>query len=86
MIPLVATIRLRHGDGTGFRLWIPLFLVWALVLPVGLVLFPVVLLVCFCVRVSVIGLYVTGWRVLNSMRNLLVDVESQDVSIRLRIV
>ena len=33
MIPFVAIVSLRNQDSRTFRLWIPLFLIWLLLLP-----------------------------------------------------
>ena len=37
MIPFVAVVSLRNQDSRTFRLWIPLFLVWLLLLPFRIV-------------------------------------------------
>jgi hypothetical protein len=90
MIPFVAMIRMRHSDAAGqgrcWRLWIPLFLVWLLLLPVVLVLFPVVLVVGLCVGINAFWLYGTVWAILSSMRHTLIEVENDEVQLRLRIV
>ena len=44
MIPLVAVVSIPDRRSHTFRLWIPLFLVWLLVLPFGLLLLPVVII------------------------------------------
>jgi len=52
MIPLAAVLRLRHEDSPGFRLWTPLFLVWLLLVPLGIVLSPLIFVVCLVCRVN----------------------------------
>ena len=46
MIPLFAVIGFRTSRQRTFRLWLPLFLVWLLLLPVVLALFPFFLVGC----------------------------------------
>ena len=40
MIPFVAVISLRNQESRTFRLWIPLFLMWLLLVPLGVLLSP----------------------------------------------
>lgn len=85
MIPMMATVRIRQARGRSWRLWIPLFLVWLMLLPLVLVVFPVVFVLGVMVRVSAFRLYGTAWRILSSLGNTLVEVESEGALFRLRI-
>ena len=38
MIPFVAVVSLRNQESHTFRLWIPLFLMWLLLVPLGVLL------------------------------------------------
>jgi len=40
MIPFVAVISLRNQESRTFRLWIPLMVLWGLLLPLGALLSP----------------------------------------------
>ena len=40
MIPFVAVVSLRNRESHTFRLWIPLFLMWLLLVPLGILLSP----------------------------------------------
>ena len=51
MIPFVARISVRHGS-RDFRLWIPLAIVWLLLLPTTLLLVPLGLIACLIARVD----------------------------------
>jgi hypothetical protein len=86
MIPTSLTVHTRFGHGRSFRVWIPLFLVWVLLLPLVLVLFPVVLLVCIFVRVNAVRLYLTAWQILKSMKDMLVEVENDEMAFQVRIL
>jgi len=85
MIPLGVTVRLRRTGRRGFAVWIPLFLLWLLLLPVALVLFPVVYLACLFVRVNAVQLYMTAWRILASLRHTLIEVEDAEHAVRIHI-
>jgi len=52
MIPFVAVVSLRNQESRTFRLWIPLFLIWLIVLPVAILLSPFIFLACLICRVN----------------------------------
>ena len=86
MIPFSLIVGMRFRRGRRFHLWFPLFLVWLLLLPLVLVLFPVVFLVGLFVQVSAVRLYVTVWQILRSMRDTLVEVDNDELAFRLSIL
>jgi hypothetical protein len=45
MLPLTISLRIKNPEGRGFRLWLPLFLIWPLVLILVLAFTPLVLLI-----------------------------------------
>jgi uncharacterized membrane protein len=49
MIPFVAVVSLRNQESRTFRLWIPLFLVWLLLLPLAILLSPFIFITCLAV-------------------------------------
>jgi uncharacterized membrane protein len=49
MIPFVAVVSLRNQQSRTFRLWIPLFLVWLLLLPLAILLSPFIFITCLAV-------------------------------------
>ncbi|HTV06705.1 MAG TPA: hypothetical protein VME86_15155 [Acidobacteriaceae bacterium] len=97
MIPWSASIRVHwttpHPAGLHataprthrIRLWIPLFLVWLLLLPLVLVLFPFVALAGIFVRVNALRLYSAVWSILNSLRHTLVEVHSPAANVRVHL-
>jgi hypothetical protein len=80
MIPWSAFIYVewwtRSHRNHRFSLWIPLFVAWLLLLPLVLILFPVVALVCLFVRVNALRLYGAAWSVLAALRQTRVEVRS----------
>lgn len=86
MIPFLMTLRLRRRQGRTWRLWIPLFLVWILLLPIVLLVFPVMLVMGLCVGVNAFRVCVWTVQVVCSLRNLVVDVEDEELSFGLRFV
>lgn len=80
MIPWGASVRVHWNRGTPrehrLGLWIPLFLVWLILLPLVLVLFPVVAIVGIFVGLDAVGLYGTAWRIITSLRRTWVEVKT----------
>jgi hypothetical protein len=89
MIPWGASIRVqwgnRGGRRRGFWIWVPLFLVWLVLLPLVLVLFPVVALVCVFVHLNALRLYRTAWGIVSSLRKTLVEVDTPEVRVWVRV-
>jgi len=52
MIPLTATVVVSNSRVSHMRLWIPLFLVWLLLIPLAIVLSPVFLIACLVGEVN----------------------------------
>ena len=63
MIPLFAVIGFRTSRQRTFRLWLPLFLVWLLLLPLVLVLFPFFLVGCLILDMNAFSAIAAGWNV-----------------------
>lgn len=92
MIPFTASIHIRWWSHSPagrqshrLRLWIPLFLVWILLLPLLLVSLPVIALVCLVVRVNALRLYTVVWGILSALRHTLVEVNSPVAEVRVRL-
>ncbi len=82
MPPTIITVHIRAGDRRGFKLWLPVFLVWPFALVLLLVLLPLLLIVD-CVlaltrsRVSTLRTVLDVGGVVSALRGLYVDVESR---------
>ena len=66
-----------------FRLWIPLLLIWVLLLPFVLLLAPLVFAACLVERVDPIRGVWIYWELFSSLRGLRVEVEDPGARIRI---
>jgi hypothetical protein len=86
MIPLFAVIGFRTSRQRTFRLWLPLFLVWLLLLPLVLVLFPFFLVGCLILDMNAFSAIAVGWNVIAGLRGTHVEINDPKNYILLRIV
>jgi hypothetical protein len=66
-----------------FHLWIPLLLIWVLLLPFVLLLTPLVFVACLVERVDPIRGVSVYWQLFSSLRGLRVEVEDPGARIRI---
>jgi hypothetical protein len=85
MIPMVLAVRVHAHPDKAVRVWIPLFLVWLLLLPFVLVLAPIAMIVALVLGFNV-------WRgtgaivsVFTGLSGLRVDVEAPGASVLVNI-
>ena len=81
MMPMLLRLRGIDRNGHRFSLWLPLFLVWIIVLPLLLIPLPFILLAAlimwpFGKGCLVIQAYFTIFRVLGCLSGLEVDIKS----------
>lgn len=83
MIPFVATVNVRGREDRMLRLWIPLFLLWVLLVPIGIVLAPFFLMGCLIFWVNPLQVVGTAWSIVAALRHteLAVDAPSIGISI-----
>ncbi len=74
MIPVLAIVGLRRAGGRSFRLWVPLALVWLLLLPFAVVLLPVFVVACLATAVNPLRALWIGWQVLGALGGTRVEV------------
>ena len=86
MIPLVAVVRLRNQDSRTFRLWIPLFLVWLLLLPLAILLSPFIFIACLACRVNPFRGVAVMWQILNALADTNVQVEHRSAGFSFHII
>jgi hypothetical protein len=86
MIPLFAVIGFRTSRRQTFRLWLPLFLVWLLLLPLVLVLFPFFLVGCLILDMNAFSAIAAGWKVVAGLRGTHVEINDPRNYILLRLV
>jgi hypothetical protein len=86
MIPFVAVVSLRNQESRTFRLWIPLILVWLLLLPLVIVLSPFIFLACLACRVNPFRGVGVLWQILNAMTNTKFELEHRSAGMSFHIL
>jgi hypothetical protein len=83
MIPFVAVVSLRNRESRTFRLWVPLILVWLLIVPLMVLLSPLIVVACLACRVNPFRGFTVVWQILSALREteLEIDRRSAGVSI-----
>ena len=86
MIPFVAVVSLRNQQSRTFRLWVPLFLVWLLLLPLVILLSPFVFLACVVCRVNPFRGVAVMWQILNALTDTQLEVEHRSAGMSFHIL
>ncbi|HTW32106.1 MAG TPA: hypothetical protein VMD76_10525 [Candidatus Sulfotelmatobacter sp.] len=86
MIPFVAVVSLRDQQSRTFRLWIPLVLVWILLLPLGIVLSPFIFIACLVCRVNPFRGVALMWQILNALTDTKLEVEHRSAGMSFHIL
>ena len=86
MIPLIAIVHVEPRHGPRIRLWLPLFLVWLLLVILGLLLSPLILIACLIARLNP---FQTVWRLVGvfvAMAGVHIEVQAPDAVILVRVI
>lgn len=86
MIPLVAVVSLRNQESRTFRLWIPLFLVWLLLLPLAILLSPFIFIACLFCHVNPWRGVALLWQILTALADTNVEVEHRSAAMSFHIL
>lgn len=86
MIPFVAVVSLRNQESRTFRLWIPLFLIWFLLLPLAILLSPFIFIACLFCRVKPLRGVAVLWQILTSLADTNVEVEHRSAGMSFHIL
>jgi uncharacterized membrane protein len=86
MIPFVAVVSLRNHQSRTFRLWIPLFLVWLLLLPLAILLSPFIFIACLVCRVNPWRAVALLWQMLTALADTNVEVEHRSAGMSFHIL
>ena len=86
MIPFVAVVSLRNQQSRTFRLWIPLFLIWLLLLPLAVLLSPFIIIACLVCRVNPWRGVRLLWQILTALADTNVEVEHHSAGMSFHIL
>ena len=86
MIPFVAVVSLRNSESRTFRVWIPLFLVWLLLVPLGILLSPFIFIACLVCRVNPFRGVAVLWQILNALTDTKLEVEHRSAGMSFHIL
>jgi hypothetical protein len=86
MIPFVAVVSLRNDESRTFRLWIPLVLIWLLLLPLGILLSPFIFIACLVCRVNPLRGVAVMWQILNALNDTELEVEHRSAGMSFHIL
>ena len=86
MIPCLALVRVGRHQRRSIRLWLPLFLLWPLVLPFAVVLAVAGLIVARAYGVAAAGALRTAWQLVSGWRGMHIEVDGPGVAFRVRFI
>ena len=86
MIPFVAVVSLRNQKSRTIRLWIPLILIWLLLLPLAVLLSPFIFIACLFCRVNPFRGVALMWQVLNALTDTSIEVEQRSAGMSFHIL
>jgi uncharacterized membrane protein len=86
MIPFVAVVSLRNQESRTFRLWIPLVLIWLLLLPLGILLSPFIFIACLVCRVNPVRGVAVMWQIVNALTDTQFEVEHRSAGMSFHIL
>lgn len=85
MIPLLLTVRIGGAGSRGVPLWVPLFLVWLLLVPLALLLLPLFLVGCLIGMLNPFRVLWVFWGILNGARGTSVEAANGRHAVLIRI-
>jgi hypothetical protein len=77
VIPLLAVISFHIGEGRRFRFWLPLILLWLLLVPVSLLLSPFVVIAFLVLRVNPFRGVAAAWQFLSGLRKTEIEFDQR---------
>jgi uncharacterized membrane protein len=86
MIPFVAVVSLRNQESRTFRLWIPLVLIWLLLLPLAILLSPFILIACLACRVNPLRAVAVMWQIVSALNDTQFEVEHRSAGMSFHIL
>jgi hypothetical protein len=86
MIPCLAMVRVGGHDRRAIRLWLPLFLLWPLLLPLAVVLAGAGLVVGRAYGIATTGVLRTAWQFVSGWRGMHIEVDTPGFAFRVRFI
>ena len=86
MPPMFVIVRIHPSGGRAFRLWIPIFLLWLLLLPFAILLLPVLFVVCLMRRTNPLAATAAVFAILGSFNGMLVEIDSPQAKVFVHVV
>ncbi len=86
MIPFVAVVSPRNQESRTFRLWIPLFLMWMVLVPLGILLSPFVFIGFLVCRVNPFRGIAAIWQILIALADTRLEVEHRSAGLSFHIL
>lgn len=86
MIPFVAVVSLRNQRSRTFRIWLPLFLVWLLLIPLGIVLSPFIFIACLVCRVNPFRGIALMWQIVSALSDTQLELEHRSAGFSFHIL
>jgi hypothetical protein len=81
MIPLVAVVSLRGRESRTLRIWVPLILLWLLLVPIVLVLSPLIFAGCLACRVNPFRALSVTWQILRALNDTECEIEHRSAGV-----
>jgi hypothetical protein len=86
MMPCLAMVQVRGHHRRTIRLWLPLFLLWPLMLPFAVVLAGAGQVVARAYGVAAAGVLRTAWQLVSGLRGMHIEVDSPEVAFQVRFI
>jgi hypothetical protein len=81
MIPFVAVVSLRGQESRTLRIWVPLFLLWLVLVPLVLLLSPLIFIAGLACRVNPFRAFSVRWQILMALHDTEVEVEHRSAGV-----
>ena len=86
MIPWLARVQVGGHHGRTIGLWLPLFLLWPLMLPVAAVLAVAILVVARVYGLAAAGVLRTAWQLVSGWRGMHIEVDGPEVAFHIQFI
>ena len=78
MIPFFAKVGVRTSSGRWLYLWLPLFIIWVVLLPFAILMLPLVAIACRVQGLKVFRTMGAAWQCCSALRGMNIELNHQD--------